>query len=106
MAILVRAEQLTKTFRAGNTELIVLDSLDFAVEAGEMIAIVGESGSGKSTLLHLLGALDKPTRVRYTLMGGCIQASPRPRRIPCGTGNLASCGRCIACSRSLRLGRM
>jgi lipoprotein-releasing system ATP-binding protein len=62
VAILLRAEQLTKSFRVGSTELVVLDSLDFAVEAGEMIAIVGESGSGKSTLLHLVGALDKPTR--------------------------------------------
>jgi lipoprotein-releasing system ATP-binding protein len=39
----------------------VLDALDFAIEAGQMIAVVGESGSGKSTLLHTLGALDKPT---------------------------------------------
>ena len=62
MAILLRAENLTKAFRMGNTELVVLDSLDFTVEAGEMVAIIGESGSGKSTLLHLLGALDKPTR--------------------------------------------
>jgi lipoprotein-releasing system ATP-binding protein len=62
VAILLRAEQLTKSFRVGNTELVVLDGLDLAVEAGEMIAIVGESGSGKSTLLHLVGALDKPTR--------------------------------------------
>ncbi|MGH9783127.1 MAG: ABC transporter ATP-binding protein, partial [Terriglobia bacterium] len=62
MATLLRAEQLTKSFRVGSTELVVLDSLDYAVEAGEMVAIVGQSGSGKSTLLHLVGALDKPTR--------------------------------------------
>jgi len=61
MATLLRAERLTKTFRAGNSNLVVLDALDFAIEAGEMIAVVGESGSGKSTLLYTLGALDKPT---------------------------------------------
>jgi len=61
MATLLRAERLTKAFRAGNSNLVVLDALDFAIEAGEMIAVVGESGSGKSTLLYTLGALDKPT---------------------------------------------
>ncbi len=38
----------------------VLESLDLAVEKGEMLAIVGPSGIGKSTLLHLLGGLDRP----------------------------------------------
>ena len=61
MAILLRAENLTKVFRSGNSDLVVLDDLQLEVEVGEMVAIVGESGSGKSTLLHILGALDKPT---------------------------------------------
>jgi lipoprotein-releasing system ATP-binding protein len=61
VATLLRAEKLTKSFRTGNSNLVVLDALDFAIEAGEMIAVVGESGSGKSTLLHTMGALDKPT---------------------------------------------
>ena len=62
MAILLRAENLTKVFRSGNSDLVVLEDLQLEVEGGEMVAIVGESGSGKSTLLHILGALDKPTR--------------------------------------------
>jgi len=61
MATLLRAEKLSKIFRAGNSNLVVLDALDIELAAGEMIAVVGESGSGKSTLLHTLGALDKPT---------------------------------------------
>jgi lipoprotein-releasing system ATP-binding protein len=58
---LLRAENLTKKFRSGNADLVVLNHLSFEVEAGEMVAVVGQSGSGKSTLLHLLGALDKPS---------------------------------------------
>jgi len=61
VATLLRAENVTKIFRAGNSELVVLDRLTLAVEAGEMVAVIGESGSGKSTLLHVLGSLDKPT---------------------------------------------
>ena len=61
MSKLLRAENLTKVFRSGKSNLVVLDDLQLDVQAGEMVAIVGESGSGKSTLLHILGALDKPT---------------------------------------------
>ena len=83
--VLLRAEGLTKIYpavakgagtggkdagvRAGRGrwragEVVLFRGLDFAVAAGEMVAIVGESGSGKSSLLHLLAALDRPTRAR------------------------------------------
>lgn len=61
VAILLRAENLTKVFRSGDSDLVVLENLCLEVETGESVAIVGESGSGKSTLLHLLGLLDKPS---------------------------------------------
>jgi lipoprotein-releasing system ATP-binding protein len=57
----IRVENLNKTYRSGDTDLVVFAGLRFEVERGEKLALVGESGAGKSTLLHLLGGLDRPT---------------------------------------------
>jgi len=42
--------------------LTVIDGLDLAVSAGELVVCVGPSGCGKSTLLSLLGGHLAPTR--------------------------------------------
>ncbi len=55
---LLRADNLKKVFRSGNSDLVLFENLSFQVETGEMLAIVGESGAGKSTFLHILGVLD------------------------------------------------
>lgn len=39
---------------------VVLDGLDLAVAAGEVVVISGESGAGKSTLLTVAGLLRRP----------------------------------------------
>src|SRR5450432_3787845 len=57
----IRARELTKKYRSGNSDLVVFEGLSMDVERGEMLALVGESGAGKSTLLHLLGGLDRPS---------------------------------------------
>jgi len=50
---------ISKTyFRGQPNELRVLDAVDLAVAAGEVVALVAPSGAGKSTLLHIAGLLD------------------------------------------------
>ena len=67
---ILRVENLSKTYGAGENEVKALDNVSFSVKRGEFIAIIGPSGSGKSTLLHILGGVDKPTSGKV-FMDGC-----------------------------------
>ena len=61
VAVAIRAVDLSKVYRSGESELVIFAGLNLEVLEGEQVALVGESGAGKSTLLHLLGGLDTPT---------------------------------------------
>lgn len=50
-------------------DVIILNSISFSVEKGEMVAIVGKSGTGKSTLLHILAGTEKSDSGKYYLDG-------------------------------------
>lgn len=60
--MLLHAENIEKRYSTGGKNLKVLDSVNIAIEKGQMLAIAGPSGAGKSTLLHILGGLDLPTK--------------------------------------------
>jgi ABC-type lipoprotein export system ATPase subunit len=62
LSVILKAENVHKSYRMGATRVTVLKGADLAVHEGEFIAIVGASGSGKSTFLHILGGLDRPDK--------------------------------------------
>ena len=64
---MIRAENLSKSFRTEEVETVALDKVSFEVKDGEFVAIMGPSGCGKSTLLNILGLLDNPTGGKYWL---------------------------------------
>lgn len=72
--ILLATENLTKSYRSGDTDLVVLDSVSFQAEQGSRLAIMGPSGSGKTTLLGLCAGLDIPTSGTVSLMGFKLNA--------------------------------
>jgi putative ABC transport system ATP-binding protein len=67
--IVLQAENLTKIYRSGEKELVVLDQISFSVSQGNSISIIGPSGSGKTTLLGLCAGLDTPSSGTISLMG-------------------------------------
>ncbi len=67
--IIVRLEDVSKIYKIGTIEVHALVNVDFAVAAGDFIAIIGPSGSGKSTLMHILGCLDTATSGKVELEG-------------------------------------
>ena len=58
---LVELRGLTRAFREGERERVVLRDADAVVRRGELAVLVGKSGSGKSTLLNLVAGIDLPT---------------------------------------------
>jgi putative ABC transport system ATP-binding protein len=66
---LIHAEQLVKTYRTGEVDVLAVRGVDFTIEAKSFVAFVGPSGSGKSTLLNMIGCLDHPTRGKLSVMG-------------------------------------
>jgi len=66
---MLEIENVTKVYKAGQTEVLALRGISCRIESGEMVSIVGPSGSGKSTLMNIIGCLDKPTSGRYRLDG-------------------------------------
>jgi len=66
---MIRVRGLSKVYRAGDTVVRALDSVDLDIEDGAFIAIMGPSGSGKSTLMNILGCLDRATAGSYELDG-------------------------------------
>jgi putative ABC transport system ATP-binding protein len=75
--ILVHAENVQKTYRAGDVEVPALRGVDFAIEAGSFVAFVGPSGSGKSTLLNMIGCLDRPTGGRLRVLDADVATLDR-----------------------------
>jgi putative ABC transport system ATP-binding protein len=70
----IRLSGLTKTYREGQRQHRVLESVDLEIPSGRTVAVRGRSGSGKSTLLNLIGGIDAPDAGTVEVGGAEITA--------------------------------
>ena len=79
---LIELRSISRVYRAGETDVPVLDDVSISISRGEFAAIMGASGSGKSTLMNIIGCLDRPTSGEYFLDGrelGRLSSNDRAR---------------------------
>lgn len=77
---IIEVKNLTKSFKTGDSELVVLNSMSFSVEEGDFFSITGRSGSGKSTLLYQLGLLDHPNSGEIMIDGVNVSGLQKEER--------------------------
>jgi NitT/TauT family transport system ATP-binding protein len=75
MAVTLEVDRVGKDF-----VIPVIDSVSFAVDAGEFLCLLGPNGCGKTTLLRIVGGLEAPTRGRVLLGGEPVSGSDRHDR--------------------------
>ena len=73
-------EHLRLCYGDGDEEVVALDDVSLAVDAGELVAVAGASGSGKSSLLAVAGAMRRPDSGSIAIGGVDMTEGPAKKR--------------------------
>ena len=79
--VLLEIQGLTKRYRGGATP--ANDSIDLAVEAGQVYGLLGHNGAGKTTLVNQIVGLVRPDRGSIRIDGRDVVADPGFARRAC-----------------------
>jgi putative ABC transport system ATP-binding protein len=70
----IELRRVSRVYREGDGERVVLRDVDALIGRGEIAVVLGRSGSGKSTLLNLLAGIDRPTSGQVLVDGADLGA--------------------------------
>ena len=62
---IINIENLNKIYSLKNSNLSILENINFKLKEGNIVSIMGPSGCGKSTFLNIIGMLDSEFGGRY-----------------------------------------
>lgn len=66
---MIRFENLSKSFRVGDTRKVVIDNLNMALPSGKSLGLLGRNGAGKSTLMQIIAGTLAPDTGRVVSDG-------------------------------------
>ncbi|MBV9522630.1 MAG: ABC transporter ATP-binding protein [Alphaproteobacteria bacterium] len=78
--VLLRVEDLVKTYRSGAAETTAVARVSLALGRGEVLGLVGESGSGKSSLARCIIGLIDPSSGEIAFDGAMLDRPAAWRR--------------------------
>src|SRR5258708_30666411 len=86
---LVSFESVSKRYRDGYREIVVLDNVSFELEAEVFIGVWGARRAGKSTLLRLMAGVESPDSGTVRFDGRDVGTMPLPQRERLLRGDIA-----------------
>lgn len=73
----IETRAVTKIYGSGNTEVVAMRDVSFAINRGRVVALLGPSGAGKSTLLTAIGLINPPTSGSILINGSAVMEGPK-----------------------------
>lgn len=67
--MIVKFQDVIKTYGTGEGMQTAVDHISFSIDEGEFVVILGQSGAGKSTVLNMLGGMDQPSEGTVIVAG-------------------------------------
>ena len=64
----INIENLNKSFSLKNSNLLILENINFELQESSVVSVMGPSGCGKSTFLNIIGLLDSEFEGKYDLL--------------------------------------
>ncbi len=65
---IINIEHLNKSYSLKNSNLLILENINFELQENSVVSIMGPSGCGKSTFLNIIGLLDSEFEGNYDLL--------------------------------------